>query len=337
MVFMTSDKPNSTAINMALVGCGMWGRNIARNLSEMGLLGVVCDVNPDMAAAFASEFNAEHATLDQILADDAISALVITSPARTHCKIACDGLAAGKHVYIEKPMVMSLDEADMIKAAAIKADRQIMVGHLIQYHPAFQRLQQMVNDGAIGKLYHIQANRLAMGRIRNTESVLMDLCPHDLSLILSLMKQQPLQIICHGISHITAGIADHVTTAMQFSDGITAQMQTSWMHPTKEHKFTVTGSKGSIVFDDTAGWDQKLCLYQDIINTEREMFSIDRKPAHYIALEPAEPLRLEMQAFAACCADNRPAPTDLAEGLRVQQTLQIMIDNYRDISAQKTP
>jgi len=330
---MLSAQPSPTSVHMALVGCGMWGRNIARNLSEMGLLRFVCDSNTENATRFASEFNAQTGTLDQILADEEISALVITSPATTHCKIACDALDAGKHVYIEKPMAMSLDEAGLIEMAAKQAKKQVMIGHLIRYHPAFQRLQQLVEQGAVGEIYHLQANRLAMGRIRKSESVLMDLCPHDLSLILAMMKQQPSHLICSGVSHITAGIADHVTTSMRFSDGITAQMQTSWIHPTKEHKFTVTGSKGSIVFDDTQGWDQKLCLYQDSFITEHEMVSINRMPAQYIAIEPSEPLRLEMQAFAKSCTTNSPAPTDLTEGLAVQKTLQTMIDHYQDISA----
>ena len=321
------------SISMALVGCGMWGRNIARNLGELGLLTAVSDQNPDNADSFASAFNVPSATLAQILADNSISAIVIPSPAQSHCQIACAGLEAGKHVYIEKPMAMSLDEARQIETAAKQAKKQVMIGHLIRYHPGFITLAEQVEQGIVGEIYHIQANRLAMGRIRDTESVLLDLCPHDLSLILSIMKQQPAHLVCHGISHITAGIADSVTTSMQFSSGVTAQMQTSWIHPTKEHKFTVTGSTGSIVFDDTRPWHEKLCVYEDSIINNDGVFSIERAPPRYIALQEDEPLKREMQSFAASCAGNIPAPTSLAEGLAVQQTLETMMTDYIDISS----
>ncbi|MGB0755042.1 MAG: Gfo/Idh/MocA family protein [Candidatus Puniceispirillaceae bacterium] len=329
----SAPKDSLPSISMALVGCGMWGRNIARNLGELNLLAGVCDTDSDNANSFAAAFNVPAYRLEEILADDAISALAITSPAQSHCQIACAALEAGKHVYIEKPMAMSLDEARQIETAALQAEKQVMIGHLIRYHPGFIALADQLEKGIIGEIYHIQANRLAMGRIRDTESVLLDLCPHDLSLILSIMKQQPAYLACHGISHITAGIADSVTTSMRFSSGITAQMQTSWIHPVKEHKFTVTGSKGSIVFDDTRPWHEKLCVYSDNITSDNGVFSIERAPAYYIELEEDEPLKCEMRAFATSCASSIPAPTGLAEGLAVQQTLETMMTHYIDISS----
>ena len=202
---------------------------------------------------------------------------------------------------------------DRLKQPHHRPKNEVMIGHLIRYHPGFIALADQLEKGIIGEIYHIQANRLAMGRFRDTESVLLDLCPHDLSLILSIMKQQPAYLACHGISHITAGIADSVTTSMRFFIWYHCPDADKLIHPVKEHKFTVTGSKGSIVFDDTRPWHEKLCVYSDNITSDNGVFSIERAPAYY-ELEEDEPLKCEMRAFATSCASNIPAPTGLAEG-----------------------
>ena len=165
---------------IGLVGCGMWGRNLARNLAQLKVLAAVTDHHDNNAAEFATQFNSKKCDFDAILADPSIDGVVIATPAPSHDKLAVNALQAGKHVYVEKPLSLSLVGASSIANAAEKAGRQVMVGHLIRYHAAFCELQAQVSAGTIGRLRHIQANRLAMGRIRVTESVLFDLCPHEL-------------------------------------------------------------------------------------------------------------------------------------------------------------
>ena len=199
-----------------------------------------------------------------------------------------------------------------------------MVGHLIRYHAAFCELQAQVNAGAIGTLRHIQANRLAMGRIRNTESVLFDLCPHDLSLILALAGGMPNKIYCAGCSHMTIGVVDYLSSFLGFENGVSAGMQTSWLSPFKEHKLIVTGTAGSMVFDDTKPWPEKLTLFQDSMRLNGEYFIVDRASPVALPVAEAEPLKDEMQAFITCCQTGHPAASDIAEALNVQIVLDQM-------------
>ena len=315
---------------IGLIGCGMWGRNLARNLASLGVLAAVADRNDARAAAFAAEFNTATATVDDLITTASVDGIVIATAAPTHCDLAVRALDAGRHVYIEKPLALTLYDAQKIAAAAIRAGRQVMVGHLIRYHDAFRELQYQVASGAIGKLRHVTANRLAMGRIRATESVLFDLCPHDLSLVLALMNEAPLEVSCHGASHVTAGIVDTLSTFLAFPDGRSASLNTSWISPYKEHRLVVSGSEGTLVFDDTMPWDAKLTLYRDSIMADGDNFAIDRTEPETISVVESEPLKQEMQAFAESCASGNAALTDIEEALDVQRVLEQMQSNLID-------
>ena len=318
---------------IALIGCGMWGRNIARNLASLGALHAVCDHDHARASTFATQFDATALSLEAILSNSDISGVMIASNANTHKDLAIAAMNAGKHVYIEKPMALSLRDARAIHDCVDKTGCQVMVGHLIRYHPAFIALQDQLKSGAVGKLKHIQANRLAMGRIRNTESVLFDLCPHDLSLILALSETMPEKVICHGVSHITKGVVDILSTGLRFAGGLSAHMHTSWLSPYKEHRLTVTGETGSIVFDDTKPWSEKLTLYQDQITQSGSLFLIERASPLPLSVPESEPLKDEMRAFIALCDDGIIPPTSSQEALRVQQVLEEMQTQLQDLNA----
>ena len=310
--------------NIALIGCGMWGRNIARNLSRLGALSAVCDNSPERAESFATQFDSYARSFDAILSDETINGVMLATTANSHKALAIQALEAGKHVYIEKPMALTLDDAKAIHHTALATGKQVMVGHLIRYHPAFITLQEQMTSGAIGKVKHIQANRLAMGRIRNTESVLFDLCPHDLSLILALAGDLPKTVICHGVSHVTSGVVDILSTGLGFADGLSANMQTSWISPYKEHRLTVTGETGSLVFDDTKPWNEKLTLYQDSITQSGALFVIERASPLALPVPESEPLKDEISAFIDLCDNAIIPPTNSDEALRVQEVLEEM-------------
>ena len=318
---------------IALIGCGMWGRNIARNLASLDSLAAVCDHNDDRVAAFASQFDTKALSFEAILSDDTISGVMIASNASTHKDLAIAAMRAGKHVYIEKPMALSLADAQTIDDCVIETGCQVMVGHLIRYHPAFIALQNQLKSGAVGKIKHIQANRLAMGRIRNTESVLFDLCPHDLSLILALTECLPEKVICHGVSHITKNVVDILSTGLSFPGGISAHMNTSWLSPYKEHRLTVTGETGSIVFDDTKPWSEKLTLYQDEITQSGSLFLIERASPLLLSVPESEPLKDEMRAFISLCDEGVLPPTSSHEALGVQKVLEEMQTQLQDLNA----
>ena len=309
---------------IGLIGCGMWGRNLARNLAQLNVLAAVADRHDGNAAEFAAQFNSQKRGFDAILADPSIDGVVIATSAPSHDQLAIAALQAGKHTYVEKPLSLTLAGAISIADAAEKAGRQVMVGHLIRYHAAFCELQAQVSAGAIGTLRHIQANRLAMGRIRNTESVLFDLCPHDLSLILALADSLPNKIHCAGSSHMTVGVVDYLSSFLGFEKGVSAGMQASWLSPFKEHRLTVTGTAGSMVFDDTKPWPEKLTLFQDSMRLNSEHFIVDRASPVALPIAEAEPLKAEMRAFITCCQTGHPAPSDIAEALNVQIALDQM-------------
>jgi len=317
---------------IGLIGCGMWGRNLARNLAQLGVLVAVADRNSKAADEFASAFNVTAMAVDSLVEQKSIDGIVIATSAPSHDKLALAGLVAGKHLYIEKPLSLSLERAHAIRDAAKSAQKQVMVGHLIRYHAAFIELQKQLAAGAIGKLCHVQANRLALGRIRTTESVLFDLCPHDLSLILTLVGEQPARIHCVGASHMTPGVVDFLTSFLGFGNGVSAGMQTSWLSPFKEHRLTVTGSAGALVFDDTKPWPEKLTLFQDQMRLNGEHFLIDRASPVTLPLAEAEPLKDLMQTFIQSCDDGSPTPTDIDEAIAVQQVLEAMQNNLIDTS-----
>ena len=317
---------------IGLIGCGMWGQNLARNLAELSALTAVVDQNAEASKRFASTFNVTALSNEELINCKEIDGIVISTSAASHDTLAVAALMAGKHIYVEKPLSLSFAGASAIQNAAKNANKQVMVGHLIRYHAAFIELQKQLADGAIGSLFHIQANRLAMGRIRTTESVLFDLCPHDLSLILALVGDAPNKVHCSGASHVTPSVVDFLSTSLGFKSGISASMQTSWLNPFKEHRLTVIGTTGSLVFDDTKPWSEKLILYQDSMQLNGEHFLISREDPILLPVAKTEPLKDEMCAFLQSCDNNSPAPTDINEAIKVQKVLESMQNNLIDTS-----
>ena len=324
------------SVRLAIVGCGLWGRNITRCALRFSEQIVLADKNLKRAQALAEEFGCQVAHFEDICANPNIDGIAIVSTPEAHDSLAISALNAGKHVFIEKPMALSVAAARSILDAANKAGKQVMVGHLLRYHPAFIELQKQLESGLIGTLRHIQANRLNMGRIRANQSALFDLCPHDLSLILALTKQTPTSVSCHGASFMSAGYCDMIATGLGFENGVAAQMHTSWLSPIKEHRFIVTGTKGAIVFDDTKDWPEKLILFSDQIEKKDGDFTISRSAPLPLLIEVDEPLSCEMRAFAKLCADGLPAPTDGDEALQVQKVLDQMVSQFTFLSHGKT-
>ncbi len=334
---MVAAQNTGTDIHIGVVGCGLWGRNIARNCARLNVLRGVSDSDCQRAEEFATSFNCTATSFAELCSDPHLDGIMIAASAESHEELAVQALQAGKHVFIEKPMALTLASATAIRNVARQAERQIMTGHLIRYHPAFQELQKQIADGAIGTIRHIQANRLAMGRIRNTESVLFDLCPHDLSLILALTGAPPVTVSCHGAAHITPDMPDFLSTGLGFASGITAAMHTSWLSPVKEHRLLVTGQTGSLVFDDTKPWSEKLTLYSDNITQAGSLFVIERASPLTLPLEEAEPLQEEVKAFINVCATGAPALTDGDEGVRVQAVLEQMVTHFTSTNTSSGP
>jgi UDP-2-acetamido-3-amino-2,3-dideoxy-glucuronate N-acetyltransferase len=308
---------------IALLGCGAWGRNIARVLSGMNALALICDSDAARGRAMAAELGVEFtANRAAALARGDIAAAVIATPAATHADMALAALGAGKHVYVEKPIALSLSDAHAMAASAREAGRALMVGHLLQYHPVFAKLLAMVREGALGRLQYIASNRLNQGRIRSEENALWSLAPHDFSMILALAGERPCGVFAAGQAAVQPALADLAVVDLAFPSGLKAHVFCSWLNPYKEHRLTVVGDAAMAVFDDTAAdWEDKLVLYRHAVKWNGGIAEFVKGAGEKIAVRKAEPLRAEMQHFLECVAGEHPPLTDAAEATAVLEVL----------------
>lgn len=315
---------------IAVVGCGAWGRNLVRNFAALGALRAVADIDPQRAAEAADIHGAETRTVEQVLADPGIDAVVIASPPATHAEIAIAALYAGKHVFVEKPLALAVADAEHIIDAARASDRVLMVGHLLQYHPAFLHLKRLIDDGALGRVLHLDSTRLNFGTIRREENSLWSFAPHDLSMILALVGAEPERVSAVGSSLLSSDVADVTTTHLAFPGGQTALVHVSWLNPVKVQRLTVIGDRAMAVFDDGEPWASKVRLYRHEVRWRAGMPISHRAEAEDVPLEPAEPLALECAHFLDCIASGVEPRTGAAEGLRVLRVLTAAQDSMAD-------
>lgn len=311
-----------TAPRVAVIGCGYWGKNLVRNFGALGALAAVVDPRPELAATHAREHGVPALSLDAILAAADVEAVAIAAPAEQHAELTLRALDAGKHVFVEKPLALTVADGERIVARAARAARVVMVGHLLQYHPAFLRLREMVADGTLGRLQYIYSNRLNLGKIRREENVFWSFAPHDLSMILSLAGESPERIEAVGHAYLHPSLVDVTTTHLVFPNGIRAHVFVSWLHPFKEQKLIVVGDGGMAVFDDSESWERKLVLYRHRVLWRDGIPAPSRADAEPVPLEPAEPLKLECQHFLDCVSQDSSPRTDVHEGLAVLRLLE---------------
>jgi predicted dehydrogenase/acetyltransferase-like isoleucine patch superfamily enzyme len=309
------------AVSVAVIGCGAWGRNLVRNFAGLGALAAVSDADTAAANREAERHGVPARGLDAILADPAIAAVAIAAPAAQHFALARQALEAGKHVFVEKPLALVLDEARTLCALAERLDRRLMVGHLLQYHPAFLELRRLVREGRLGRLQYLYSNRLNLGRIRREEDILWSFAPHDLSMILSLVGAEPDAVEAVGGCYLHSTIADVTTTHLAFPGGERAHVFVSWLHPYKEQKLVVVGSEAMAVFDDGEPWARKLLLYPHKVAWRENMPVPVKGEAEAVPLAEQEPLRAECQHFLDCITTGASPRTDGREGLRVLAVL----------------
>ncbi|MEZ5696738.1 MAG: Gfo/Idh/MocA family oxidoreductase [Sphingomonadaceae bacterium] len=311
-----------TVTKIALLGCGGWGKNLARNLSEISALHTIVD--PDAkAATIAAQLNVNHVANPEVaLNDPAIVGIAIATPAETHYALAMRALNAGKDVYVEKPIALTISEGEEMVRTARAARRVLMVGHILHYHPAFRRLLELVRDGAFGPLRHIISNRMSLGRLREEENVLWSFAPHDLSMICALANSMPVRARAIGAHFLSDTLEDVTSVHVDFSGGLVAEVRSSWCHPRKIQSLTVVGEHSMAVFDDTRAWPEKLFLCDYSVDRTRSPSNLVRGEERFLEVTPGEPLKLEMQHFIDCIEKRRDPVTHGAEALRVLRVLQ---------------
>jgi len=308
-------------VRVATVGCGYWGKNLVRNFAELGALAAICDPDQAVADDLAIRYRAPVAEFEAVLRDANITGVAIAAPAVQHAELARRAIEAGKHVFVEKPLALTLAEAEPLCALAERMDRRLMVGHLMQYHPGFDKLRELVRTGALGRLEYIYSNRLNLGKVRREEDILWSFAPHDLSMILSLVGEEPAEVTAQGGYYLHKSIADVTTTHMTFPGGEQAHVFVSWLHPFKEQKLVVIGDRGMAVFDDGQPWSRKLLLYPHRIEWREAMPVPQRADADPVLLDEGEPLNLECRHFLDCVITGSRPRTDGREGMRVLRVL----------------
>jgi UDP-2-acetamido-3-amino-2,3-dideoxy-glucuronate N-acetyltransferase len=311
------------AADLALIGAGYWGKNLARNFLRLGVLHTLCDATPATLSAYGADYTGVRRQAAPDFSDPAITKVAIAAPAALHYDLAKQALVAGKDVFVEKPLCLDLAQGRELVALAVERGRVLMVGHLLQYHPCVRRLAELVAKGELGKLQYLSSNRLNLGKIRHEENALWSFAPHDVSVILSLAGRLPESVRCTGEAYLRPGVADTTMTLLRFAGGVRAHVYVSWLNPFKEQKLTVVGSSGMAVFDDTLPWKDKLVLHRTPLTWVDGKDPVPAKgEGERVEVAESEPLADECAHFLECCAKRSTPRTDGAEGLRVLSVLK---------------
>lgn len=308
---------------IAIIGGGYWGKNLVRNFFELGALKLICDKNDSILQNLKSRFQGTETCLakSDVFTREDIDGVVIASPAETHFNLAREALLAGKHVFVEKPLVLDEDEGDELISIADEKNKVLMVGHLLQYHPVFMHLKEMTLSGELGRINYIYSHRLNLGKIRREENILWSFAPHDISMILSLAGEEPETVLTTGGNYLHQKIADVTTTHFEFPSGLQAHIFVSWLHPFKEQKLVVVGDRKMAVFNDTLAWEDKLLLYPHEISWQNNIPVPAKAEPERVSIPQAEPLRQECRHFLDCISNHTRPLTDGQEGLKVLQLL----------------
>jgi predicted dehydrogenase len=310
--------------NIAQVGCGYWGKNLLRNFAELGALAAVVDHDAELTTKAALDYGVPARSFEDVLGDDSIRGIALATPAPTHAALAEKALLAGKHVFVEKPVALRVADAEHVQSIAKERGLVLMVGHLLQYHPIFLALKDLVQAGELGEIRFIYSNRLSLGKFRVQENVLWSFAPHDISMVLALAGGEiPEHVSAQGAAFLTPGVADWCSVQMAFATGIQGHVTASWLHPFKEQRLTVIGSKAMAVFEDSKpDWDQRLALYRHAIAVNDGVPSPVAAPAEYVEVAKGEPLKNECSHFLDCIRTGETPKTDGQEGIRVLNVLE---------------
>jgi predicted dehydrogenase len=313
-----------------VVGLGYWGPNLARNFAAIDgcELSWLCDNSEQVRTKLAGAFPGVRATgaIDDLLGDPELDAVVLATPVPTHAELAVQVLQAGKHCFVEKPLATTVVDAQRAIRAADVAGRILMVGHLLEYHPAVTRLKKLVEEGELGSLFYVYGNRVNLGKLRAEENALWSLGAHDVSVVLHLIGEEPVECSAHGECYVRKGVQDVVFCYLRFPSGQVAHLHLSWLDPHKERRITVVGSKRMATFDDMRtegkltvydkGFDEDASSWGEYITRAGESFSP--------RLTNAEPLRLECEHFVECIREGHTPRSDGRSGLRVVRVLETL-------------
>jgi len=305
---------------IAVLGCGYWGANHVRTLKSLGALAAVSDANPDRAEGFAVEHDVRAIAPADLFTDPDIDALVIALPPQFHAQAAIRAVAGGKDVLVEKPIALNVEDAERSVAAAAKAGRLFMTGHVLRFHPAFERLKSLVDAGELGEVRYIHSHRLGLGKFHTENDALWDLAPHDLSMILAITGSAPVEVRGEGAA-LLDHLSDFAHLHMEFPNGLRSHLFASRLNPYRERRLTVVGTKAMAVFDDVEPWARKLALYPHEVWKDSGQWAFTTNEPTYVSVEEGMPLTRELQHFLHCIETREQPLTDGEEAIDVLKIL----------------
>ena len=310
---------------VGVVGLNYWGPNLVRNFNELADLTWVCDLDETHLTPMAARYPDARATTSfaDLLADDALDAVVIATPVPTHYGLAKQALEVGKHVFVEKPPAMRATEMDELVALAKKNDRVLMPGHLLLYHPGVLKVKELIDNGEVGDVLCVYGNRVNLGIVRSNENALWSLGVHDLSVILYFLDEDPELATAQGSASIHPGVEDVVFCFLRFPSGKIAHMHLSWLDPHKMRKMTVVGDQKMVVFDDMEP-ERKVTVYEKRAGAGGELHSGD---ISIPKISTAEPLRLECQYFLDLIDGKHDKAKVARDGARVVRALEMLTNS----------
>lgn len=325
-------------VKLGMVGLGRWGRFVARNFGVTANCEVkyLCDAVPTSLAQQARNFPGAEATQDYdvVLKDPQVDAVALATPAPFHYEMAKEALLAGKHVFVEKPMTLSSEHAEELVEIADRLDRKLMVGHLLEYHPAVQLMKEQVESEALGEIYYMYCQRLNLGVVRQSENAFWSLAPHDISVILYLFGSEPDRVDASGQSFLQSDVEDVVFTTLRFADGRMANIHVSWLDPHKKRSMVLVGSEKMLVFDDMEAtekiriFDKSACLEAGVTGTMNPI-SVRHGDIVIPRVSAREPLAIETEHFVKSILEDTPPRSDGRDGLRVVRILEEVDRQFR--------
>jgi UDP-2-acetamido-3-amino-2,3-dideoxy-glucuronate N-acetyltransferase len=318
---------------VAVVGAGYWGKNLVRNFHALGALLTVCDLNEATLHRVHQEYGvATTAHYRDVLDDKSVDAVVVATPAAQHYALAKQAMEAGKHVFVEKPLALQCQQGRELVEIAEKRTLILMVGHILEYHPAIAELNYLIQEGHLGKIQYIYSSRLNLGKLRTEENILWSFAPHDISVILHLLGEAPLRCTAQGGTYLNPPIVDTTLSTLEFASGVKAHIFVSWLHPFKEQKLCVIGSQKMAVFDDLEP-EKKLIVYAHRINWLERRPVAERDGGQVMPVPKEEPLRNECRHFLDCVLKGSPPRTDGKSALRVLEVLDACERSLREHGA----
>lgn len=310
-----------TAIRVGIAGAGYWGSNLVRTCAELGILDVVCDADPATRDAVRRSYPSVEvvAHVDAMLART-IDAAIVATPAQTHAAVCLAALAAGKHVFVEKPLAMSVAEGERIAEAALAAQRLVFVGHLLFYHPGVRKLRTLLAQGEIGRVWHVRSRRLSLGKLREHENVWWSFAPHDLALMLAIMDEEPQSVVAAQTSS-RGRLSDVAYADFSFSEGRSAHIEVCWLDPEKSARLDVFGEHGVLTFVDSRVGSSLTRKGFSVATDDLNRPFVSRGEEQSVAFGDEEPLKAEICAFVEAVRSGTPAETSARKGVAVLRAL----------------